>query len=46
MPNKIQDPFNNYRIQLLRFIIEPYIYLRLNHKAKMHSFSMAVKNLG
>lgn len=40
-----QDPFNNHRRQLIQFIIEPYISLRLNHIAKMHSLSMAGKNV-
>jgi hypothetical protein len=40
-----QDPFNNHRSQLIKFIIEPYILLRLNHIAKMHSLSMAGKNV-
>jgi len=40
-----QDPFNNHRRQLIQFIIEPYISSRLNHLAKMHSLSMAGKNI-
>jgi hypothetical protein len=45
MSNKNQDPFNNHRSKLIQFFIEPYILLRLNHKAQMHSVSMAGKNV-
>jgi hypothetical protein len=38
-----QDPFNNHRSQLIQFIIEPYILLKLNHIAKMHCFQWQAK---